>query len=330
MCDKNLKEYFSHITFQRSALMGLAMIAVFLTHAPSETLGFLPTGFVGIIADYGFWGVDVFLFLSAFGLCHSLQKNDIKTFFRNRFIRILPLWLIVLLSIHVLGAFLTSTMPGLDFVYPNTFIDCIYWYTGLGFYLNTCSYEWYIPSLLLLYFISPLIYKISRYTLYIVIPISIVIYTLNHYYGFQHLDILFERIPVFLLGFLYFKEYKEGKLLRFLLAELIFLLIILPSIYFGICTSTILFGILSPVILMTVSNILSKKFIKPISFCLAFVGSISLEFYLIHLYRRPQFLLSIFIDNSNLQVLFAFILCLILSYILHIIMEKVLAKLNLR
>ena len=265
-----------------------------------------------------------------FGLSHSLGKNDLKTYFRNRFVRILPLWLLVLVIIHIAGVLVAARMPELDFVYPKTFLDSIYWYTGLGFFLNTCCYEWYIPSLLLLYLISPYIYRCSRYTLYVLIPMCAIIYVLNHFFGFQHLDILLERLSVFCLGFLYYKENKAGKLIRFLYAEFIIILMIFPLVYYRFCSSTILFGMLLPVILMLVANILSLKYIKIITFGLAFVGGVSLELYLIHLYRRPQYLLSLFIDNSNLQVILAFILCLVLSYILHVLIDKILAKLNVR
>lgn len=328
ICLKN--NLFSSVSSQRTALMGLAMIAVFLTHALSPKLGFIPTGFVGQIARYGYWGVDVFLFLSAFGLCHSLSKNDIKTFFRNRFVRILPLWLIVLACIHVIGVIVSSKMPELDFTYPKNLLDSFFWYSGLGFFLNTCCYEWYIPSLLFLYFISPLIFRCSRKCLYVLIPVIIMVYMLNHYCGFaQHLNILLQRLPVFFLGFLYFKENQEFRLLRFLEYEFLIVILALILVSCKLCSPTVLFGMLLPIVLMLLSNILSYRYIKFFSCCLAFVGSVSLEFYLIHLYRRPQYLFSFIVDDSNLQVFFAFVLCLVLSYILQIVVAYILRFFNI-
>ena len=65
------KELFVHIGKYRSALMGFSMILVFLFHARSEKLGFMPTGLFGAVCKNGYLCVDVFLFLSAFGLCFS-------------------------------------------------------------------------------------------------------------------------------------------------------------------------------------------------------------------------------------------------------------------
>lgn len=63
------KELFGHIGKYRSALMGFSMILVFLFHARSEKLDFMPTGLWGTVCKNGHLWVDIFLFLSAFGLC---------------------------------------------------------------------------------------------------------------------------------------------------------------------------------------------------------------------------------------------------------------------
>ena len=63
------KELFVHIGKYRSALMVFSMIMVFLFHARSEKLGFMPTGLLGDLFKNFNLGVDIFLFLSAFGLC---------------------------------------------------------------------------------------------------------------------------------------------------------------------------------------------------------------------------------------------------------------------
>ena len=88
--EKLAKGLYEKIGKHRSALMGLAMILVFLHHARSEKFGFTPTGIWNECFQYFSLSVDIFLFLSAFGLCFSLKKNSIKKFYYNRFKRILP------------------------------------------------------------------------------------------------------------------------------------------------------------------------------------------------------------------------------------------------
>lgn len=320
MLYKNYESYllrvFTPITSQRSALMGLAMLAVFLTHAPSVELGFIPIGVIGFICQYGSWGVDVFLFLSAVGLCYSLQKNNLKTFYKNRIVRILPVWLIVLLAVHLAGVMVSYKMPDINFNYPQDLIDCISWYSGLGFFFDTCHYEWYIPSLLLFYFISPFLFRLSIRNNYLLIACCLIFVIISKYYAlFPHLDLMVMRLPVFCLGFVFYKEYQEGSMMRFLLAECFYLMLACILCVKELCSATIVFGFLIPIILMVISHLFNILSIIPAF--LTVLGSISLEFYLIHLYRRPQFLISFWVDNSNWQVVLSFILCFCLAYILH-------------
>ena len=307
---------FSAITTQRSALMGLAMLAVFLTHAPSLKLGYVPTGIIGIICHYGYWGVDVFIFLSAFGLCYSLQKNNLNLYYKNRLKRILPTWLLVLIGVHIIGLLLSSRFPDMDFNYPKNFVECISWYSGLGYFFGTCHYEWYVPSLLLLYCISPLLFRSTRRIIYFLIISSIIFCAINNYCNlFPHIKSLIDRLPVFCIGFIFYKEYNGGNIIRFLVILVFLFIFTFILVKANLISTTIIFGCMVPIILMIISLLFSKMNLIP--WVLNILGSISLEYYLIHLYRRPQFLMSLWIDNSNLQVVLSFILCFVCAYFLH-------------
>ena len=185
--------------------MGISMLMVFLYHARSEKLGFMPTGLLGTIFDEFNLGVDIFLFLSAFGLCFSLKKNTIKRFYFNRFIRIIPTWWVVLLCIHIVGIFLGSKFANEGFVYPHSAVDMFYWYTGLGYFFNTCFYDWYIPTLLFFYLLIPAVNRLSRNGVLAIILLSIPSVLLCKEYGLlPHLSLSIIRIPIFLLGILFF------------------------------------------------------------------------------------------------------------------------------
>ena len=307
--------------------MGLAMIFVFLSHAQSETLGFMPTGIKGEICKYGFLGVDVFIFLSAYGLCFSLARNDLKTYFLNRIERILPTWFLVLTLVHIAGIFVSHFIPSMNFTYPRTILDCLWWYTGLGFFFNTCSYEWYVPTILLFYTFAPALFKMSRNSLLIlaVLIMGIVVTFENIEITPSHLHIMIERLPVFILGFAYYKFEKGGFLNRFLTICLILAIVLIFAVVLfcdiSIVPTTILFAPCCPLLILLISFLL--RLIQSVCPCkfLSFIGSISLEFYLIHLYRRPQFLVSLLTDNCYIQLILAFVLCTAASYIIHRTMQ---------
>lgn len=320
--DMFLKKIFSYIGTQRASLMGLAMIAVFLTHAPSQKLGFEPSGLLGLICSYGFWGVDVFFFLSAFGLCYSIKKNSLRVFYINRILRIIPAWIIVLFGVHVVGLFIDGRIPSLEFNYPHTISDLFGWYTGIGFYLNTCSYEWYVPTILLFYCIAPILFYCSDKSIVLIWLFALILYVANHSCEIlPHLDIFFERLPVFILGFIFFRYFIRNQIIRFLLLNVAFIIVITCLVYFELCSTTILFGVLLPEVLAVAGWALSQNMVNIIRTVLTFIGSVSLEFYLIHLYRRPQYLFSLFVNNGSTQVVLAFITCLLGAYVLHIFVE---------
>ena len=43
----------------------------------------------------GFLGVGIFLFLSAYGLCKSIEKNAVVLFYKHRVERVVPMYLIM-------------------------------------------------------------------------------------------------------------------------------------------------------------------------------------------------------------------------------------------
>ena len=71
----------------RSELMGWSILWIMMLHFTFNQIK--PLGF---IAQYGFAGVDIFLFVSGFGLFYSLNKDhNLVSFYRKRLLRILRL-----------------------------------------------------------------------------------------------------------------------------------------------------------------------------------------------------------------------------------------------
>ena len=74
--------------------------------------------------NFGGMAVAVFFFLSGFYVTKSLnRKSDVKEYFKKRFVRIFPqLWIVVLLSVFVLGPLLTVNTLGEYFTDKQTYM----------------------------------------------------------------------------------------------------------------------------------------------------------------------------------------------------------------
>lgn len=107
----------------KATSMGIAMIMVVLYHlfcvdnANPLWMIFYP----------GFMGVDIFIFLSGYGLCFSINKNSISSFLKRRYSRILPVY--VLMSILVT---LISVWGGKNVTHWDWFCNI----STLSYYLN--------------------------------------------------------------------------------------------------------------------------------------------------------------------------------------------------
>ena len=134
----------------RSYIMGLSIIAVFVFHLVSFSNNYRNTEFS--IFTYGYLGVDVFFVLSTYGLCFSYEKNTLGQFYKNRIKRIYPLYIIFLLLVYFL-----YNKP--TFLYKSL----IYQTTGLSVfkYFNT-DVEWYTPSLIFTYILFPILFYIGE------------------------------------------------------------------------------------------------------------------------------------------------------------------------
>lgn len=84
----------------RSMMMGIAILMVILYHTVCSNL---PMGLLTIPATYGLIGVDIFLFLSVYGLCYSLQNKNLREFYGRRFMRILPASVILVFIILIIN-----------------------------------------------------------------------------------------------------------------------------------------------------------------------------------------------------------------------------------
>lgn len=133
------------ISTYRTQLMGLAILWVVLYHS---TINASSVPVLGTLQAYGYGGVDIFLLVSGLGLYYAYRGNvSMATFYKRRLQRILPTYLPVVLLFCLL-------YWGIG---EMSFTEVLLNLTTLSFWLGLDSrFDWYVPALLVLYFLTPL------------------------------------------------------------------------------------------------------------------------------------------------------------------------------
>lgn len=175
---------------------------------------FVDFGLLGnSICRYGEWGVDIFIFLSGFGVAFSLGKKvlnagEIGQFYRRRLYRILPTALFI-------GWLLAPFELAKDTPFP--------WQNllGLGW--------WYIRTILLLYLLAPLLFVLlrRRYSGFILLALFALCFSYGalmlrffantlhpyeHFHLFRTAVVTVLKVPVFALGMaIYFVGRRKNK-----------------------------------------------------------------------------------------------------------------------
>ncbi|MBO4336796.1 MAG: hypothetical protein J5842_01820, partial [Lachnospiraceae bacterium] len=180
----------------RSELMGLATLWVMYNHAMllGLTAGIEPFRYLQLAAHIS---VDIFFFLSGFGIYHSLLKNTTKDYFLKRLARLLPVWGSFLL-IHII---VDKAVFGLTF----SLKEIIGFITFQGFAAKLGNQgNWYVYTIFLYYLIAPVPFsflKESKHRLTSCALLTGICYIASYsYFGNRDLLITFIRIPAFIFG----------------------------------------------------------------------------------------------------------------------------------
>ena len=178
------------ISGNRSYLMGWAILFVLLYHffgCTRNIFGDLNIGYVG---------VDIFLFLSGYGLTNSFRKNKWYVFYMRRMKRLYPLYFLLVMVLTILKQ-------------DNSISHIIYNLSTLSFWVEggESRVDWYLQSLFVLCLTFPLFYKISiriwsPFIFFIIISLCLYkfkVFFIEHWWY----ACLFGRIPIFMLGILF-------------------------------------------------------------------------------------------------------------------------------
>lgn len=171
----------------RTYLMGWAILFVLCYHFLGCTRNFLGDFNIGYV------GVDLFLFLSGYGLTKSYQKNKLSVFYERRVKRMFPLYAIVTIILTILNR-------------DKSLLHFIANLSSISFWISNGEYriDWYLQSLFGLCLLFPLFFRLAAKISNIVICLlvcGIVLYYFKSFYiSHWWYACLLGRIPIFMLG----------------------------------------------------------------------------------------------------------------------------------
>lgn len=333
------------LSTNRTFLMGIAILQIYFCHTN------LYFGVLNTINQYAvpFFhsGVGIFLLLSGLG-CYFSYSNckSIKIFYYKRIFRILPAYLIVVL----LNLIFVAVIYRYSF---NDILRYLYDYSLISFFISGKTEEWYVAAILALYLIFPLVYKLINKNAGYIVIISIVLYLAGlivmcmpfRSMFFSVCDMFISRIPVFFLGVIIGKCIYEKRTILFDFRICLTVFIILTLLFLVICYlnyncinsslfhATFLIKSVSlglvPFMCINLSYFLNKiegknKIIKFINF----LGTITLEFYLIHnkVLNYSDIILSRIFDNEILKSVLVYVLTFVISILLSYLVHRIVSN----
>lgn len=280
----------------RFYFMGIAIIWIVLFHIylwyEQSGLGTLPW-WISMFSE-GYLGVDIFFFLSAFGLSASIEKNSVIQFYKNRIWRILPVYLLFLITLFTtfqrecpFGRMVVQSvcqMTGISlFKYPEFF--------STGF-----CFDWFTPAIMLTYIFFPIANRLINLTIEkgkwceiaLLLLLMIGGYWINTH---KHLPfcLYIYRWPIIMLGGVTYMHLKRNELSRLLS---MYLVAVIFALLLG--HEKLLLSVFIPCLLYVFSI---TTFTLPFQKLIYFVGKHSYEIYLAHIFPVALFIPLGLIDN---------------------------------
>src|SRR5690554_6212052 len=237
----------------------------------------------------GHYGVQLFIFISSYGLYISYRDRDIKwlSFMKKRILKLYPALLIGIVFVLLLYVFLSNRFPS-GYLIKESLLKLTLLYGFIpGSALSVSGPWWFFSAIVQLYAFFPLLKRIANkfgpnsmlVTAFVFIGISILFNTFITIPNFTIYYTFIGHIPVFALG-IYFAARPEIKIhsLVILAALIVFAAANLyqSAFYFSFLAVTIL---LLSVILWLIPLIERSQ---KLSGFLVFTGSISLFLFVIH------------------------------------------------
>ena len=279
----------ANISRFRGEQMGMAMLFIILFHVslPQSDL------FFGL-RRMGNVGVDMFLFLSGIGLWFSWMKNpDWRRFFKRRYLRIYPAWFIIACAFYI-PRFHGGGVEQWGNLIGEITVNWKFW-------LEDELHFWYIPATMMLYCFAPAYMElIKQHPIYRWLPVVMIMWCILVQYVTPihalvgHLEIFWSRVPIFFIGINMGEMVRQKKSLEgagIWMLFIMFFMTLTSSIFleqnlhgrFPLYVERMLYIPLTITTVLLLNRIF-RRTPRWFNRFFAFIGSISLECYLIHIH----------------------------------------------
>lgn len=307
----------------RTYIMGVSILSIMLFHTEGF---FIVPKWIEFIQRTGFLGVDIFFFVSAYGLCYSMKKKtSLRLWYIKRFKRIVPAFLLAIIFYKAVFLIFDEKDNSLNI---SALIDS---------FLHYLVVFWYIPALLLFYLVFPCLYNNRRYLNILVIPIAILSYwlttiTINLWGGHDYVSAInsfFYRIPVFVVGIIYADEeeriIKMSTYSKILYIGLSYIAFVILQINVIQITGSIFFLLIISLPFICWLCGICYKYLKIFNPIILFCGKYSLELYLIHVIFKAVVINKVLFESINAN--YTFIGAYLLSFPCAWLFSKFVSKL---
>ncbi len=324
---------YQKISKYRSAIMGVAILWIVWYHSRMVFGSELLTK----IKDFGYGGVDIFLFVSGFGLYCSLRKEDAPAkFYKKRIAKIFPAYIPVLVLFVVLS-YTVLEVPNLQVSdLPGIIVANV---TGINYWIGSkISFNWYIACIFMLYAVAPFVFPIlkegkKKSVCFLFLAAFLIVLP---FIGRDYLMAGVTRLPVFLVGMVAGKLFCEQQKLKWWME----LCLYLGAAVAGVCLLWVMahkpeylwsyglhwfpFIVIAPASIILLSRMFGafEKVVlgRGIKKLFAFLGEASLEIYLLHIV-----LFELFYKNTytNMEWLGIIVLMLGAGILYHFIIKRV-------
>ncbi len=302
--ERIVRGYQGLISKYRSAVMGLMALLIIVYHAKWETNSWI---FNNTVNRYGSIGVDVFVFVSGFGLAYALTKSHgFSSYMIRRLERILPAYY----SFQILNLLVVLLL--MAFGIKNSLMQPIEAILPIGVWFNfdsnrNLAYKWYIAAIIGFYAIAAVIYPVMRRSRYLYLTVFIFLLItvcfIPYISDMSHMPFALQRLPALVMGLAVGvaslrKETKYQKTstgMIFLSAAFAVgvTMILLEGHVSGAfmlrmtsaSSASLKQALIAPLFTVSLAalfELMVRFHLGPIMRCFAWLGKLSLELYLVH------------------------------------------------
>lgn len=301
----------------RKYWMGISIFAVIMLHIVYERqTSDLFFKFLKMTFLQGDMGVNIFFFLSSYGLCCSFDGHSLSRFYWNRIKRVYPVYLVFIFGIMV---------------WRMQYKGCAFEITYILERLSGCNVlrhepflegdAWYMSALIILYVTFPLLYKgvnilakIGWQWIYMLVVLITILYYIP-ITGTVMAGAFHARLHIILLGMSTYFLKMEKDLLKLYVGTACLSLLTYNDCSFYFYIPLILYGV-------------DKTNLKMPMFSLfSFLGEHSLELYLAQVFGLQVLFLHLH-NNYYLDVFVCLLVTAILSFIFYMIQSVFLQLVN--